>query len=300
MSGSEASKVKYESIRRDVYHTLVYLINGKVQFDLYLSHIQSDGDLMNEYEISCEYCSGGITTSKLILNYHPSGWLRRGNKHISADIWIYLCHGRGDVTWNNEPYVYVSLPIYDDKGAGLNVIPGLLIKGTRSDDALDDRAKAEAAIDAELLKQGVGSIESVNILIHAMKHFFVIMSALESNRGWNHSVQESWMKTFVASSIAGTDIVKTYTLTVRSYYMGWSDRNFDITADPLTEECTVHTKESIANKSKGTVVRLSDFKAFIDGLLAFNGPSPPFLRAMPSFHQQYLDIDRRVDMLRLH
>jgi hypothetical protein len=145
-------------------------------------------------------------------------------------------------------------------------------------------------MDAELLKEGVGSIESVNILIDAMKHFFVIMSALESNRGWNHSVQESWMKTFVASSIAGTDTVKTYELTVRSYYTGWPDRNFEINADPLTEELTIN----------GEVKKLSALKAFIKVSLAYKHPSIPFFRAMPSFHQQYLDIDGRVDMLRLH
>jgi hypothetical protein len=291
MSVSDADKVNYKNIRSDVYHTLVYLImksNKGSEVDLFVDHRESGGDLMNQYYISCEGCSGDIVKSKLKLTYHPGGWMRRGNKHISADIWINVGHYRGAVTWNTETYVHAVLPIYADREVGLKIIPGLLIEGAGRNDTAAVIAKA--AIDEELLKNGAESIESVNILIHAMTHFFVIMSALQSNTGWNHSVQESWMKTFIESSIAGKEIVRTYELKVRSSLFSWNDRNFKITADPLTEELTIN----------GEVKKLSELKAFIDVSLAYKHPSSLVFRAMPSFHQQYLDIDRRVDSLRLH
>ena len=128
--------------------------------------------------------------------------------------------------------------------------------------------------------------ENLSLLIHAtVKHFLHLVGILETLNYWDHSVVEKWTKHFKKNGYEVPPPPE-YSLTVTSSRSWYDPRTFVITANPQSEDVSVD----------GKTVKLSGLKSVLEEKLQLIVGLPN----LKFFSQQFIEIDKRLDVLLLH
>jgi len=234
---------------------LIREVMGKPAKESFLADTKRQGSGSITFSFDFLYRQDKSVFAEVYVSYYENGF-PTPNEKITASI-QFTSASPNQVIWNNNGLFYIKIPVY----------------------------KSDGEIEPCLLKPDENTApENLSLLIHAtVKHFLYLIRILETLNNWNHSVVETWTKSFIKKGYEVSPPPE-YKLTVTSSRSLYDPRTFEITAIPLSEDVSVDRE----------TMNLSALESFLSRKLQARFPT------FHSFNQQYIDIDKRLDVLLLH